>query len=323
MEAFDYARPETVDQTVALLGQGDAAVLAGGTDLISLMKDGVVAPKRVVAVRSIAELGRIGEAGDELAIGATVTLAELAAHPVVAQRLPALGQAVAGIASPQIRAMGTVGGDLLQRPRCWYYRSGFGLLARRDDRSMVVDGDNRYHSIFGDGPAHFVNPSSLAPALIALGARATIVGKEGTREVSVAELYRAPRDETERELTVETSELLTTIHVRLEPGTACATYEVRQRRSLDWPLAAASVAVRRTGTTGAVEAATIVLGHVAPTPWLSAAAARALEGRSLDATSAREAATAAVDEAKPLSGNEYKVQLARVAVERALLRAVG
>ncbi|MEE2775146.1 MAG: FAD binding domain-containing protein [Acidobacteriota bacterium] len=322
MRAFEYANPSTLDEAVELLtGSESALPLAGGTDLLSLLKDDLARPDRLVNLKSIPELSGVEVADDGvLRIGAMTTLAELLASEAVADRMPSLVQAAQGIRSPQLHTMGTVGGDLLQRPRCWYYRAGFGLLAREDGRSMVVDGDNRYHAILGtDGPAYFVNPSSLAPALIALGARARVHGPDGGREVAVEELFRNPASEGELELTVGAGEILTEVTVPATPS-ANATYEVRQKEALDWPLAAAAVAIESDGTV--VTGARVVLGHVGPVPHVAKAAADALIGKSA-AAGADEAAAAAVSGAKALSGNGYKIQLAKVATRRAIHRALG
>jgi xanthine dehydrogenase YagS FAD-binding subunit len=263
----------------------------------------------------------VGRTADgALRIGALATIDDLLTSKEAAEH-PALAHAADGIRSPQLRGMGTVGGELLQRPRCWYYRAGFGLLAQRDGRSMVVDGDHRYHAILGtEGPAYFVNASSLAPPLIALGARVKIAGPKGQREATLAELYRVPAREGERETTLAPGEILTEI---LVPKTTArsATYEVRQHESMDWPLAAAAVALEMNGDT--VKTARVVLGHVAPTPFDATAAAQAIAGKKLDDGTIAAAGDAAVAGARPLPRNGYKVQLARVATRRALLRAAG
>jgi xanthine dehydrogenase YagS FAD-binding subunit len=217
--------------------------------------------------------------------------------------------------------MGTVGGDLCQRPRCWYYRHGFGLLAKWQGKAMVPDGDNRYHAILGAGPAYFVNPSSLAPALIALGAKVNILGPKGGRTVDLASFYRAPSADGESENVLSTDEIVTDILVPAAAGRKNATYEVREKEALDWPLAAAAVSLRMSGST--VKEAKVVLGHVAPTPWMSKSAGQALKGKSVSTEVATRAGEAAVEGAAPLSRNKYKVQLARVAVKRAVLRAAG
>ena len=320
MQAFEYANPATVAEATALLGThwGQADVLAGGTDLLSLMKDDVHSTRRVVNIKSIKELDGISKTADGLRIGALVTMDELAHNADVRASYKSLADAAAGIPSPQIRNMGTVGGDLCQRPRCWYYRGGFGLLAMKGGKSLVPDGENKYHAIFGSGPAWFVSASSLGPALIALGAKVKLVSAKGSREVPVKSFFVVPKDENAREIVLHPDEILTEILVPAG-ATHSATYEVRQKAALDWPLAAAAVALIMKGTT--VASAKIVLGHVAPTPWEAPAAEKALVGKTITIATAEAAGKAAVEGAQPLSQNGYKVQLAKVAVKRALLDA--
>jgi xanthine dehydrogenase YagS FAD-binding subunit len=322
MQAFEYANPTTLPEALGLLGNkwGETGVLAGGTDLISLMKEYLETPKRVVNIKGIKELGGIQTSKTGLRIGATVTLEELIENADVRKNFPALTEAARGVASPQIRNMGTVAGDLCQRPRCWYFRQGFGLLGMKDGKSLVTDGENKYHAILGNGgPAYFVNASSLGPALVALGAKVKVASSSGHREISAAKFFVSPQNEHAREIALLPNEIVTEILVPHD-GTKNATYEVRQKEALDWPLAAASVALKMKGST--VSSARIVLGHVAPTPWAATQAEQALSGKAVTPESADEAAKAAVADAKPLSQNGYKVQLARVAVKRALLEAV-
>jgi len=322
MQAFEYANPATLQDALGLLANkwGEADVLAGGTDQLSLMKEYLATPKRLVNIKSIKELGGVQNSKAGLRIGATVTLEELAENAEVRKAFPALAEAARGVSSPQIRNMGTVGGDLCQRPRCWYFRQGFGLFGTKDGQALVPHGENRYHAILGnDGPAYFVSASSLGPALIALGAKVRLASASAHREVPVAKFFVTPPNESAREIALLPNEILTEIVVPHE-GTKNATYEVRQKEALDWPLATASVALKMKGST--VASARIVLGHVAPTPWAATQADQALAGKAITAESAEEAAKAALADAKPLSQNAYKVQLARVAVKRALLQAV-
>ena len=321
MQAFEYASPTTVKQALGLLADrwGEADILAGGTDLLSLMKEYVHTPRRLVNVKAIKELAGIGKTARGLRIGATVTLEELLASPLVRQQYPSLTAAAQGVTSPQIRNMGTVGGDLCQRPRCWYFRLGYGLLPKdQAGRPLIPDGDNRYHAILGGGPAYFVSASSLGPALVALGASMKIVGGSGERLLPAAQFFVAPKDESTREVALRPNEILAEILVPSNPG-ANATYEVRQKEALDWPLATASVALRMKGT--AVGSASVVLGHVAPVPWVAQKAQEVLAGKTITESVAEQAGEAAVSGAAPLSQNLYKVQLARVAVKRALLLA--
>src|ERR1700682_2471001 len=322
MQAFEYANPTTLQEALGLLGNkwGETGVLAGGTDLISLMKEYLEMPKRVVNIKGIKELGGIQNSKTGLRIGSTVTLEELIENADVRKNFPALTEAARGVASPQIRNMGTVAGDLCQRPRCWYFRQGFGLLGMKDGKSLVTDGENKYHAILGNGgPAYFVNASSLGPAMVALGAKVKVASSSGHREISAAKFFVSPQNENAREIALLPNEIVTEILVPHD-GTKNATYEVRQKEALDWPLAAASVALKMKGST--VSSARIVLGHVAPTPWAATQAEQSLAGKALTPKSADEAAKAAVADAKPLSQNGYKVQLTRVAVKRALLEAV-
>jgi xanthine dehydrogenase YagS FAD-binding subunit len=217
--------------------------------------------------------------------------------------------------------MGTAGGDLLQRPRCWYYRNGFGLLATQGGKSLVPEGENQYHAIFGSGPAYFVSASSLGPALVALGASVKLVSASGSRDVPVKDLFVAPADANSRETALKPNEILTEINIPAARGAKNATYEIREREAIDWPVAAASVSLRMKGNS--VESGTVVLGHVAPTPWVAANAGSMLAGKTISASVAEEIGKAAVAGAKPLSGNAYKVTLSSVAVKRALLAAAG
>ncbi|MEJ5368234.1 MAG: FAD binding domain-containing protein [Bryobacteraceae bacterium] len=322
MQPFEYASPKTLKEALALLGSAwsDAAVLAGGTDLISLMKDEVMSPKRVVNIKEIAELKGISKTAAGIRIGALATVDEVLSSPLIRASLPALTEAARGVSSPQIRNMGTFGGDLCQRPRCWYFRAGFGLIARYEGKDLVAEGDNRYHAIFGNGPARFVSASSFGPALVALGAKIRIASPSGTREVDAEKFFVSPTSSDVREVDLKPNEILTEVIVPVT-GAKNATCEVRQKDALDWPLATASVALTMKGT--AVASARVVLGHVAPTPWVSAEAARAIEGKAVTAETAEAAGKAAVAAARPLSMNAYKVQIAAAAVKRALLAAAG
>jgi xanthine dehydrogenase YagS FAD-binding subunit len=320
MKPFEYAAPATLKEATALLSDkwGEVEVLAGGTDLVTSLKQEITAPKRVVSLKNIPELRGIKVEKNLLQIGPMTTLGELIGHAEVQKNFPALVTAVKNIASPQMLAMGTVGGDLCQRPRCWYFRNGLGLLAKDGETSRVRDGDNRYHAIFGtDGPALFVSASSLGPALIALGATLIAEGpKAKTRKIAAAEFFRAPKSETEREIALKPNEVLREISIPMN-GLKNATYEVRHRYGLDWPYVTATVAFVEKN--GAASDCRVVLGHVAPTPWNAKAAAKALNGAQLNETAAAKCADAAVEGARPLSNNAYKVQLVKAAVKRAVL----
>jgi xanthine dehydrogenase YagS FAD-binding subunit len=322
MKSFEYAAPKNLKEATELLADswGKTEILAGGTDLVTSLKQGLTAPDRVVSLRNVADLKGIKTGGGGVRIGAMTTLAELAADKTIRANFPSLVTAIEGIGSAQILAMGTVGGDLCQRPRCWYYRNGLGLLAMRDGKSLVREGDNRYHAIFGtEGNALFVSASSLGPPLIALGATITVTGPGGKkREVAASDFFQTPKTDNDRETALKPNEILTDVFIPSK-GLKNATYEVRHRAGLDWPYVTASVAFAVKG--GKVSDARVVLGHVAATPWQSASAAAALNDQKADAQAAAKAGEAATQGSKPLSKNAYKVQLVRTAVKRAVLAA--
>ena len=350
MNAFEYASPTSVGQAIRALADAESAEgLSGGTDLLCRIKEDISHPSRVVYLKAIADDGFRGvrPEGDGLVIGAGTTLSDLLADEDIDGRYPALRQAARSVGTPQIRNMATVAGNLLQRPRCWYYRMGFGLLGGlRDDQGRLVrelggeaapypvdvpavpegghlvrNGDNRYHAIYmTDGDALFVCPSSLAPALIALNAQAVFEGPDGERSVPLAHLYRVPEGHDDRELTHALDEVLTRV-VLPAPAGKNAFYEVRQKRSHDWPLVDAAASLELRGDS--VGSARILLGSVAPIPYRAEAAEAAIAGKAVTEETAEAAGQAAADAAQPLSMNAYKVALVKVAVKRALLRAVG
>jgi xanthine dehydrogenase YagS FAD-binding subunit len=321
MKPFEYAAPGSVREATALLADtwGKTEILAGGTDLLTSLKQHLVAPERLVSLRNIKDLTGIRESGGTVRIGAATPLGDLAGHRLIREHFPALIEAANGVGSPQLLAMGTVGGDLCQRPRCWYYRNGFGLFGQSDNTSLVRDGDNRYHAIFAtEGPALFVSPSSLGPGLIALDATIVAEGPAGkTRRIPAAEFFQIPKTEQDREVTLQPNEILTSIEVPLK-GLKNACYEVRHRQGLDWPYVTATVAFDSRG--GSASNGRVVLGQVAPVPWMSKPASNVLRGEPNEALAAKCGQTA-TEGARPLSQNGYKVQLVKVAVKRAVLAA--
>jgi len=322
MNAFDFVAPTSVEDAVKLLSGQNTAALAGGTDLISRIKDQVTAPQRVVYLKDIKANSAIsGDPGSGLTIGAGTLLAAIVEHKAVREAYPALWQSTTEVGTPQIRNMATLGGNLLQRPRCWYFRAGNGLLGMKDGKSLVRGGDNRYHAIFTtDGDALYVNPSSLAVPLIALGATATIAGPKGERTVPVEELYQVPKTDKDSELTVAPGELLTKVMIPPAKGKN-ASYEVRQKQAHDWPLVLASVNLTMDGDK--VSGSRVVIYGVAPVPWRSSAAEKSITGKPITMETAAVAGEAATLGAMPLSMNAYKVSLTKTAVKRALLAAAG
>jgi xanthine dehydrogenase YagS FAD-binding subunit len=328
MKNFTYYQPSTVAMALPLLDTtwGKTELLGGGTDLHDLQKNYVAQPEKVVSLNGIGgEFKGIEvkyppkDAPGIITIGAGVKLVEIAEH----KEIPAALRMAAGmIAGPQVRNMGTLGGSLCQRNRCWYFRDEHvHCLLKGGRKCFAQEGENQYHAIFTQGhPCVIVHPSTLAPALIAFGANAKIVGPKGERTTAVEKLFQAPVKETQREHTLAPNEIL--VSVVMQPGPVhSASYEVKHRETNEWPLVQAVVAFY--GDAKMARNVRVVLGHVAPTPLVSEAAAKALEGKEVNETTATAAAEAAVEGARPLSQNAYKVQLLKTAVKRAALLAAG
>jgi xanthine dehydrogenase YagS FAD-binding subunit len=320
MHPFELARPTSVAQARELVAEKPGSVLkAGGVDLIDHLKERLVEPPRVVDLKSVPGLDQVTLGADgSLHIGPLVTLAKVAAHPDVRKNHPALAQACGEAASPQIRNLATIGGNVLQRPRCWYYRlESYRCLKKGGTVCYAIGGENRYHVIFGGGPSYATHPSNAAVALVAFGASFVLEGAKGPRTVPAADFFVLPGKDAERESLIEPGEVLTEIRVPAASGARSLYDEVRERAAFDWPLVSAAAVVRQEG--GSVQEARVVLGAVAPIPWRSTRAEQALLGKPLDEASATAAARAATFGAVPLSDNEYKVGLVQTLVRRTLL----
>ncbi len=278
---FTYVRPKSVDEVIRHLGAGNARVHAGGTDLLGCLRDGVFTADTVVSVTGLKELKGLGETPEGgLRLGALVPVAEVAENKLVAGRWPALAQAAGAVASPQLRNQGTIGGNLCQKPRCWYYRGDFPCLRKGGDLCYAYQGENTYHAILGGGPCFIVHPSDTASALVAYDAAVTVAGPKGTRRVPVAELHVSPSVDPQRETVLAPDEILTEVLVPPPPpGTRSRYRKVRARQAWDFALAGAALAVTLDGDR--VARARVVLSGVAPVPWRSAPAEQALVGERL------------------------------------------
>lgn len=328
MKNFTYYRPDSAKGAVALLDNkwGGAELIGGGTDLLELTKEHVLEPDKVISVNGIEGFDKIAIAERNppiIHIGAGTTLATIAADATIKQYCAALATAAGEAATPQIRNMATLGGNLCQRNRCWYFRDeGVKCALKGGTKCYAVDGENQYHAIFARGKnCVCVSPSTLAPALMVLNAEAEILGPKGTRTVSLDEFFQAPESESDREHVVKPTEMVTSIKIDTKQGLRSGSYEVRHKQSYDWPLTQACVSFMLAG--GKAKNVKVALGHVAPVPILSKDAALALEGNEINEESAQAAGEAACKGAKPLSQNAYKVKLLAVAVKRAILLAAG
>jgi xanthine dehydrogenase YagS FAD-binding subunit len=317
MNRFELVRAQSTSQARELLAEKPGSVLkAGGIDLVDHLKEHLVEPPRLVDLKTIPGLASITvEKDGSLRIGALATLAQVAAHEGVRRGHPALAGACGEAASPQIRNVATIGGNVLQRPRCWYYRlESYKCFKKGGDVCFAVAGENRYHVIFGGGPAFAPHPSSAAVPLVAYGASFVLDGPTGGRVVAAADFFLLPAPDPTRENVLQPGEVLKEIRVPSAAGWKSAYYEVRERAAFDWPLVSAAIAIKNSG--GIVRDARVVLGQVATIPWRSAAAEKALVGKAVSAASAEAAGKAAVEGAQPMSDNGYKVDLAATLVRR-------
>jgi len=298
-------------------------VKAGGIDLLDLLKENLLAPTKLVSLKDIAGLATVTEQAGGLRIGAMVTLANLAAHPLIRQRYPALADALQDSASPQIRNVATLGGNLLQRPRCWYFRAAeYHCLRKGGGHCFAISGENQYHAIFDNQSCAIVHPSTAATVLVALGATLELANGEGAARTILLEDFLVPPDrDLQRENDLKPHEILTAVLLPASPaGLRMAHLKQGEKDSFDWPLADVAVALNLDGD-GSCKSASIILGAAAPVPHRATAAETILVGRHVDEAAAGEAGRAALTGATPLSKNAYKLPLFETLVRRAVLKA--
>ncbi len=321
MNSFEYLIAPDTKTAIAAISDKRITLKAGGIDLLDRMKERIDEPGIVLSIEKIESLKFIRQEPGGLRIGALTTLADIARSEMIRRDYTALHEAAAHAATPQIRERATVGGNLAQRPRCWYFRNHeFHCLKKGGATCFAVEGENRYHAIVGGGPCHIVHPSNIAPALIALGGQITIEGKSSKRQIDAEGFFVLPQANVYAENALKPGELITDILIPERPVTS-ATIELREKQSFDWPIAIASVAQFRDENT--IRRWGVCLGAVAPIPWKSRSAIAALQNANITLELAERAGEAATEEAKPMRDNAYKVQLVKVAVKRALLKAAG
>jgi xanthine dehydrogenase YagS FAD-binding subunit len=320
MNRFEWTSSATVEEALAQL-EGGAVVKAGGVDLLDLMKEGIVQPKRVASIGAIPGLDAVSLDAQGLELGPLATLATVAESDDIRKHWPALAGAAAAAATPQIRNTATVGGNLLQRPRCWYFRShDFHCLKKGGTECFAQNGENQFHAVFDNEICAIVHPSALAVPLVAYGAELEIMGREGRRRVPIGSFFVHPSTDVARENSLGSQELLLAIRVAMPPaGTRSAYVKQGEKESFDWPLAEAAVAVESNGAK--IRKASIVLGAAAAVPMHAAKAETYLAGKTLDESTAREAGRQAMEGATPFEQNAYKIPLFRAIVARALLAA--
>lgn len=323
MKAFAYVNPTNEKEAVAALSPQfeQALPMGGGQDLLARMKDYITQPERIVNVKGALDSTVIPFKGG-LRIGAAVKIVDLSEHEDVARMYPAINAASIEIGTPQIRNQGTVGGNLNQRPRCWYFRNEeFVCFKKGGNTCFSITGENQFHAIFGGGPSFIVHPSSLAVPMVAYGATFRVLGPKGERMVPAAEYFTLPSKNVRVENVLAPNELLTHAILPAPGNVKSGHYEVRYKAAHDWPIAFATVLLTMNGSI--VQTARVVMGAVAPIPWRSQPAEQALAGKAITEETAAAAAEAALKNATPLAENAYKIQVAKTAVKRAILRAAG
>ncbi len=315
---FSYVRPKTLKDAVKQLSSEGSSLLAGGTDLLGCMHDGVLPVKKMVSITDLTDLRGIKKIADDgLTIGALTTVTEVAENKLVQESYPGLAQAAAEVASPQLRNQGTIGGNLCQKPRCWYYRGEFHCLRKGGKLCYAASGENQFHCIFGGGPCYIVHPSDIAPALAAFGASVKTVGPKGGRTIPVDAFHVLPAVDVLRDTVLGPGEIVTGIVLPRPPkGTRSSYRKVRARNS--WDFAVAGAAIKLTMEGEVIAKARIVLSGAAPVPWRSKAAEEAVIGKRLGPDVIAHAAEAAVKGAEPLEHNGYKVAIFRGIIQEEL-----
>jgi len=322
MKAFTNANARDLAHAVTLIRQGrdshhTVAIAGGGSDLLGMMKERLVTPDVVVHLRTVKNLDQVTQAKDGVTIGGVITLAALASHPLIRSQYAVLAEAAEGVATPQIRNVATLAGNVNQRPWCWYYRNGFKCLKNGGTTCYSVNGENEFHAIFGGGPSYIVHPSDTAPALVALDATFRIVGVDGERRVPAAEFFTLPTVDPARETVLKDGELLAEIVLPARSASLRSTYHKILDREA-WTHAVVSAAVALDINKDVVRSARVVLGGVAPIPWRLPEVEKMLTGQRLTTELAARAGEAAVAGARPLAKNGYKVPLTRNMVKRTL-----
>jgi len=321
MNRFQHANGKSIKETLSSLGNNwnDARIIAGGTDLLGEIKNGIISPKAVINIKTIRDLDFIKYSnGQDLRIGALTRIADIEDNTIIKEKFTALWDAARVIASPQLRNMGTIGGNLCQRPRCWYYRGDFNCLRKGGMRCFAFNGENKRHCIFGGHGCFIVHPSDSAPALIALKAQLKIASKEGERNLPLEDFFVGPETDMQRENILKPNEIVTEVII---PGPLLGTrslYHKRMERKV-WDFTLVSVAASLSFQGKSCREARMVLGGVAPIPWRLIQVEDYLKRKAINENVAKTAGELATKGAKPLKQNGYKVDLVKIMVKEALL----
>jgi xanthine dehydrogenase YagS FAD-binding subunit len=323
MNNFSYVKAGSLTEAIKALSTKGAWLHAGGTDLLGCARDEVIQVEKVVSISNLKGLrGIFKDPNGGIKLGALTPLAQIAADASIAEKYAVLAQAAAAVGSPQIREQGTLGGNLCQRPRCWYFRSDLQCRKKGGNTCYAMSGENQYHAIFGGGPCFFVHPSDVAVALSALNAQLSIAGPSGNKTVKIENFFVSPKQVIEKENILSLGEIITDVRIPSAAANMRSSYRKIMARG-SWDFALTSVAVVLHFENDSVRKAQIVLGGVGPHPWRIEAAEKLLEGKKLDGNLAASAATAAVSGAIPLRDNAYKLEMVKGTVEESIAAFIG
>ncbi|HTR38717.1 MAG TPA: xanthine dehydrogenase family protein subunit M [Bryobacteraceae bacterium] len=322
MKAFRSVNPHDIKEAVSLLGQPNASVVGGGSDLLGMVKEHLVSPNVLVHLKSIHGLDQIETRNARIRIGGLATLDTVSRDQRIRKEYTVLAEAAEKVGTPQIRNAGTLAGNVCQRPWCWYYRNGFKCFKAGGNTCFSASGENQFHAIFGGGPSYIVHPSDTAPALVALDAEFHIEGPKGRRVVPAADFFQLPRVNAARENVLANDEILTAVEFpEAKPGTRGAYHKVLDRES--WTHATVSAAVVLEMDQKVCRSARVVLGGVAPIPWRLPKVEAMLTGKLITPELAAQAGEAAVEGAHPLAKNKYKIPLTKAVVKRTILQVAN
>lgn len=322
VHSFKYIQPKSLQEAGKLLSaDGKTAMLfAGGTDALGLIKDGIEQPKSLINLKALEGLNRIEyKSGEGLKIGALVKIADIAEHPIIKQKYSVLHGAASEVVSPQLRNQGTLGGNLCQRPRCWYFRGDFHCLRKGGDMCYAATGENKYHCIIGGDPCFIVHPSDMAVALLALDAKITIFSANGLRAIPINDFYLLPSQNVQRENILQPGEIITEITVPdLPKGTVSGYLKFKERSSWDFAIVSVGAVLQKDGRK--ITSGLVALGGVAPKAWLEAEVSAQLKNLSATEEAIAKVAQSALAQAVTLEKNGYKLKLAKNLVRRLLLK---
>ena len=324
MKDFAYLQPETLTDASKLLENTfeESLPYAGGTDLLGMMKNDLATPEKVVNLKSIPGLTEIKYTpGKGLSIGALVRVAQIASDKTIQQKYTVLAQAAQNVASPQLRNMGTIGGNLCQRPRCWYFRGDFHCLRKGGDMCYAVDGENKYHCIIGGEACYIVHPSDTAVALLALDAQLNIYSNGKTKTVSINDFFILPGDDIMHENILQPGEIVTEIIIP-EPKVKVESHYLKFTERGAWDFAIVSVAVIVEKSATQIKSARVAWGGIAPRPWQDPEFNKNLQGVMMDDISLKKVTDTLLGDARPLEQNGYKVILTKNLTRKALLDLV-